>query len=243
MASCNVKGIFVTGTDTGVGKTVVAAALAILLRAKGVDVGVMKPVQSGATRENGVLISEDSRFLMKAAAVSDELALVNPYCLELPLSPNVAARLSGVAIEIDVILEAFEKLAQRHELVIVEGAGGLLVPIKDDFLIADLILALGLPIVVVARPSLGTINHSLLTLGYAQTLGIRPLSTIINGFRHNVKDIAAETSPAIIERLSGIPVAGIMPYMASVNVSEAELGELPEMAQRHIDLSKLRIEG
>lgn len=233
------KGIFVTGTDTGVGKTVVAGALAAVLKAKGTDVGVMKPVQSGGIRENGRLISEDARFLMAAANVDDDPALVNPYCVEPPLSPNVAARISGVEFDIDVIIRAFQKLTDRHELVIVEGAGGLLVPIRDDFLIADLILALDLPIIVVARPNLGTINHSLLTLRHARDLGIRPIGTIINAYREDTAGIAEETSPAIIQRLSGVPVLGILPFLLSVDVSTARLGDLAEVAGQRLDLNKL----
>lgn len=241
MSRHRVKGIFVTGTDTGVGKTVIAGALAALLRADGVNVGVMKPVQSGGIRENGRLISEDSRFLMKAARVDDDLSLVNPYCLEPALSPNVAADISDVRIDPSAIVRAFDELASRHDMVIVEGAGGLLVPIRDDFLIADLILALNLPIVVVARPNLGTINHSLLTLCYAQRLGIKAIGTVINGYREDAAGIAEKTSPAIIERLSGVPLIGIVPYLPSVDVSSAQLGDLIEVAGRRLDLKKLQL--
>ncbi len=236
------KSIFVTGTDTDVGKTVVAGALAGLFRAKGLDVGVMKPIQSGGLRENGRLVSEDSRFLLKAAHADDDLALVNPYCLEPPLSPNVAASISGIDIDPVVIIRAFQELARRHDLVIVEGAGGLLVPIKDDFLMADLILALNLPIVVVARPNLGTINHSLLTLACARHMGIRPLGTVVNGYRSETAGLAEKTSPAIIERLSGVPLLGILPYLPSVDVSTAQLGNLIEVAGQRLDLSRLQEE-
>ncbi len=233
------KGIFVTGTDTGVGKTVVAGVLAALFKAKGIDVGVMKPVQSGGIRENGQLVSEDCRFLMKAAQADDDIALANPYCLEPALSPNVAAQVSGVTIDPRVITSAFLKLARRHDLVIVEGAGGLLVPIEGDFLIADLILALDIPAVVVARPSLGTINHSLLTIRCAQHMGIKPIGVVINGFRDDTAGMAEKTSPEIIERLSGVRVIGILPYLPSVDVSEARLGNLIEVASQRLDLSRL----
>ncbi|MBI4320173.1 MAG: dethiobiotin synthase [Chloroflexi bacterium] len=235
-----VKGIFVTGTDTGVGKTVVAAALAALLKAEGIDVGVMKPVQSGGVCENGRLVSEDSRFLMEAAGVDDDPGLVNPYCLEPPLSPNVAARVTGTHIDIGVILSAFQELRRRHEMVVVEGAGGLLVPITDDFLVADLILALDLPAVVVARPGLGTINHTLLTLRCMLQMGIRALGVVINGYRAETAGLAEETSPAEIERLSGVPVLGVMPYVPSVNVERAEVGELVEVARGCLGVGRMR---
>ncbi len=242
MASFGAKGIFVTGTDTGVGKTVVAAALAGLLKAEGVDVGVMKPVQSGGVRENGRLISEDARFLSKAAGVVDEPGLVNPYCLEPPLSPNVAARVSGVEIDPTAITTAFRELAGRHDLIVVEGAGGLLVPISDDFLIADLIVALGLPILVVARPNLGTINHTLLTIRCARHMGIKPIGTVINGYRDDAAGLAERTSPDEIERLSGLPIIGILPYLPSVDVAGARLGNLFEVAGRCLDLGRLGLQ-
>ncbi len=233
--------MFVTGTDTGVGKTVVAGALAALLKAQGVDVGVMKPVQSGGIRENGHLISEDTRFLIEAAGVDDNLTLINPYCFEPPLSPDMAAKISGVEIDLAVVASAFQNLASRHDLVIVEGAGGLLVPVKDDFLIADLILALDLPMVVVARPNLGTINHSLLTLRYAKSVGIRPVGTVINGYRDDTADAGEKTNPAIIESLSGVPLLGILPYLPSVDVSTLRLGNLIEIAKQRLDLKRLEL--
>ncbi|MBI2954630.1 MAG: dethiobiotin synthase [Chloroflexi bacterium] len=239
MVSVQARGLFVTGTDTGVGKTVVAGALGALFRLRGVDVGVMKPVQSGGVREGGHLFSEDSRFLRKAAGVDDDPALVNPYCLEPPASPNVAASISGVQIDLNVITTAFQKLTSLHELLIVEGAGGLLVPITDDFLMADLVVALGLPLVVVARPNLGTINHALLTLRYAQHLGIKTIGTVINGYREEEAGIPEKTSPAIIERLSGVPIIGTLPYLSSVDVSSARLGDLIETAGRSLDIEKL----
>lgn len=240
MTEAKARGIFVTGTDTGVGKTVVAGALAALLKAEGVDVGVMKPVQSGGIRKNDRLVSADSHFLMKAAGVGDELALVNPYCLEPALSPNVAARISGIDIDPVVINRAFEELAHKHDLIIVEGAGGLLVPIRDDFLIVDLIRAMDLPIIVVARPNLGTINHSLLTLRYAQYVGIRTIGLVINGYREETAGVAEKTSPAVIESLSGVPILGILPYVPSVDVSAARVGDLIEVAGRCLDLGRLR---
>ena len=228
-----------TGTDTGVGKTVVAGALAALLKAEGVDVGVMKPIQSGGIRKKGRLVSEDSHFLLKAADVDDDLALVNPYCLEPALSPNVAARMSGIEIDPVVIHRAFEQLTREHDFVIVEGSGGLLVPIRDDYLMADLILAMDLPAIVVARSTLGTINHSLLTLRHAQHLGISTIGTVINGYREETAGAAETTSPEIIQTLSGVPILGILPYLPSVDVSAARLGDLIAVAGRCLNLTGL----
>jgi dethiobiotin synthetase len=236
------RGIFVTGTDTGVGKTVVAGAIAGLLRVQGIDTGVMKPVQSGCAREGDRLISEDARFLAKAAGVADEPVLINPYCLEAPVSPHVAARVAGIQIDPRTIKQAFEVLLQRHELVVVEGAGGLLVPLTDDFLVADLIVMLELPILVVARANLGTINHTLLTIRHAQHLKIRVAGTVINGYDSETAGLAEQTSPATIERLSGVPLWGILPRMPTVDVGSASLGNLLEIAGRCLDIAGIQKE-
>jgi dethiobiotin synthetase len=236
------RGLFVTGTDTDVGKTVVAAALAGVLKRRGYDVGVMKPVQSGAVARDGELISEDARFLMLASGVDDDSSLVNPYRLKAPVSPNVAASLEGVEIDPQTLLRAYEELAHKHEVMIVEGAGGLLVPICDDFTIADLALHIGLPLLVVARPNLGTINHSALTVLYARTLGLKVAGLVINGYRSESAGIPEETSPPIIERMANVPIVGIMPFLPSVDVSLANLNGLLDAAEQVLDLSKLKWE-
>ncbi|MDP2935542.1 MAG: dethiobiotin synthase, partial [Dehalococcoidia bacterium] len=159
------RGIFVTGTDTGVGKTVVAAGLAAALKARGVNVGVMKPVQTGD-------YPGDAAVLRLAAGVDDPLNLILPCYLQAPLAPAVAALLGDRPVSPALIMEAFQELCQRHEFMIVEGVGGLMVPLLDGYSVADLIVAMGLPALVVARPGLGTINHTLLTIKQAQSVGI-----------------------------------------------------------------------
>ena len=118
-------GIFITGTDTEIGKTVVAGGLAAALKAAGVNVGVMKPIASGGIERKGHLVSEDAIFLKGAAQVDDALDLINPICLRPPLAPSVAAAIEGVSIDLRQIDEAFAELCQRHEFIVVEGVGGL----------------------------------------------------------------------------------------------------------------------
>jgi len=219
--------VFVTGTDTGVGKTVVAAGLAALYRSMGIDVGVMKPIQSGGVWKDDRLVSEDSAFLMAAAQVDDSLSLVNPYCFEPAVSPHVAALLSGTKIEAEVILEAYRKLAARHEVVIVEGAGGFLVPLADDLLVADLVKLLDLPLLVVARLSLGTINHTLLTVRQAHAQGLEVAGVVFNQAEPGEMGIAERTSPPTIQRLTDVPILGILPYLQTVDVTACRLGNLP----------------
>jgi dethiobiotin synthetase len=170
------RGVFVTGTDTGVGKTLVACVLVRGLRARGLDVGVMKPVETGA----GAAGPLDARALREAAGVEDPLELVCPFALALPAAPTVAAEDEGRDIDLGAIASAFATLASRHQYVVVEGAGGLLVPVADGASMADLARALALPLLVVARASLGTINHTLLTLEAARARALRVAGVVIS---------------------------------------------------------------
>lgn len=199
------KSVFITGTDTGVGKTFIAASLAAVLKSKGFDVGVMKPVASGGR--------EDADLLMKGAGVSDDIALVNPYCLKTPAAPAVAAEIEGVKIDIERIKSAYIELSMRHEMVIVEGVGGLLVPLYHDYLVSDLVKELKLPVIIVARPDLGTINHTLLTIRQARTEGIEVLGVIINNYNESTAGTAEKTAPATIEKIGKVPVLGIVRHV------------------------------
>ncbi|MEK6777948.1 MAG: dethiobiotin synthase [bacterium] len=206
------KGVFIAGTDTGVGKTIVAAALARTLLNKGVDVGVMKPVETGCAMGPKGLISTDSEFLIKAAHTKDIKNLITPYALKAAVAPCEAAEMEGVEIIEEYILDSYLQLQNRHEFMVVEGAGGLLVPIYRRFMVSDLIQLLELPVILVARPDLGTINHSLLSIRYAQSIGLHVLGFIINRRNEDIK-IAEEKSPIIIENLSGVPFLGGKPYI------------------------------
>jgi dethiobiotin synthetase len=169
-------GLFVTGTDTGVGKTVVACALVRGLRRAGLDVGVMKAMETGVGPQGPL----DAAALRDAAESPDPLEELCPLRFALPAAPNVAARHEGTAVDLTPVRRAFRRLASRHQAVIVEGAGGLLVPTTDDASMADLAAELGLPLVVVARAALGTINHTLLTLSEAQRRGLTVAGVVIS---------------------------------------------------------------
>jgi len=218
-------GVMIIGTDTGVGKTVVAGALAAALRARGIDCGVMKPIQTGASHSADGRVSLDARFLSLAAGVSDPLDMVCPVLLDAPAAPAVAAADAGQEIHILPILDALDTLGAGHELMIVEGAGGLAVPLVGKYLLADLVLEMELPVIVVARATLGTINHTLLTIHFARQHGLNVLGVVINGCPAE-PDLAERTAPALIERLSGIPVLAVVPQIAGVDVDAGELGDL-----------------
>ncbi|MEI6825231.1 MAG: dethiobiotin synthase [Desulfuromonadales bacterium] len=209
------RGIFVTGTDTGVGKTIVAATLARLLRMNGVSVGVMKPVTSGCRQEEGQFVSDDAVLLCQAAGVElcDDVA---PYRLRDALAPAEAARIDGVRIDFSTIKSAFARLAAAYQYMIVEGAGGLMVPLCGGLLVADLARELELPLLVVARPGLGTINHTVLTCFAAQQLGLEVAGVIINGMPAS-PGLAEQGAPHQIGSLCGASVLGIWPQCDDVD--------------------------
>ena len=200
-------GLFVTGTDTEVGKTAVAAALAHAFRRRGLSVGVMKPVATGCARRGGRLVSEDAERLRRAAGASDPHDLICPYRFEDPVAPLAALRSGGPPISLDRIEKSFCALAARHDLMLVEGIGGLLVPLDGRHTVADLARRLGLPVLVVARAGLGTINHTLLTIEAARSGGLDLLGVVFNR-RGGKPSLAERTNPAIVRRLGEVPVLG-----------------------------------
>ena len=177
-------GVFVTGTDTGVGKTVIGCAIAEALRRRGIDVGVMKPIETGV----GVQGPLDAIALVEAAGSTDPLDLVCPQRFELPAAPDVAAAREGRRVDLAAIRTAFRTLRGRHAFLLVEGAGGLLVPIAPGYAMADLMGELGLPVLVVARASLGTVNHTLLTLEAIERRAL-PLAGVV--ISHGARRVSA----------------------------------------------------
>jgi dethiobiotin synthetase len=157
-------GLFITGTDTGVGKTYVAALVARWLAAAGYRVGVYKPAASGCRREAGELVSDDALFLWNAAGRPGKLDCVCPQRFEAPLAPHLAAAMEGRTLDAELLRTGLDYWSERSDIVLAEGAGGLMSPLGEDEYVADLAGDLGLPLVVVARNALGTINHTLQTL-------------------------------------------------------------------------------
>lgn len=219
------KGIFVTGTDTGVGKTVVSAALAWTLKGSGNRVAVIKPVQTG-TNSDGLM---DIEFIQRVIGTNHPLDNVCPYRFSLPLAPSVASRLAGEKIDLKKINSAFYNLSSNHDVVIVEGAGGLLVPITDDYLMSDLARDLGLHLIIVTRPDLGTLSHTLLTTESAKLRGLKILGIVINKFPLN-PGIAERTNPELILKMTGEPIVGVLPFDSEICVEEGRIGNIGEIA-------------
>jgi dethiobiotin synthetase len=206
------KGYFITGTDTGVGKTLVAGGIAALLKNKGINVGVMKPIATGCKWVDNNLVSEDAVFLKSITNVEDEYALINPVNFEQPLAPSIAARLSNTKIDIEKIHTSYDILCERHDYMIVEGIGGLLVPIDEYYFVVDMAEEMELPLIVVCRPTLGTINHTLLTVSYARQHGLDVKGIIINESAENCDIIAKDTNTDEIKRLTELPIIGTIPF-------------------------------
>lgn len=206
------KGIFITGTDTGVGKTFVASGLIKAMKENGLNVCPMKPVESGCKSVRGNLVPADTLALIKAAEVDEPIDLINPYRLKKPLAPAVAAQIEGITIKKSKILSAFKRLSNRYDMTIVEGAGGIMVPVYSKYLFLDLASDMKLPVVIVTRPGLGTINHTLLTISAIQNRGLKVLGVIINYAENIKKGLPERTNPIYIKKIGKVPVLGVVPY-------------------------------
>ncbi|MEK6622453.1 MAG: dethiobiotin synthase [Planctomycetota bacterium] len=216
------KGYFITGTDTGVGKTLVAGGLAALCGKRGLDVGVMKPVATGCNCIDGTLVSEDAVFLKNAAGTVDEYDIINPVRFEQPLAPTAAARLNNTTIDLSKIHVAYELLRKRHNFLIVEGVGGLLVPLDDRYFVADLIGDMGLPLIVVCRPALGTINHTLLTIASARVRKLKIAGIIINDSCGGCDETVKRTNREELARFTGIPILGDIPFLKGFDMQNVD---------------------
>jgi len=206
------KGIFITGTDTGVGKTFFACGLAALLKEFGYKVGVMKPAETGCEEGGGNLMPQDAVALKEASGCGLSLEKICPYPLREPLAPSVAAERDGVRIDIDGLMSVYSEISAVHDITIVEGAGGLMVPLLPSYTYADFAKVLKLPLIVVAANRLGMINHLLLTLEHASCQGLSVLGYVLNQIESQ-PSLAAETNRDALASLTGVPCIGELPYV------------------------------
>ncbi len=212
--------IFVTATDTNVGKTVVTAGLSAIMQSLGYKAGVLKPLQTGAVSQGSFLISPDLAFVKK---IDPYVSTHASYVLKTPSAPYIASEIEGVTIDLDVILRDYVKMNQKCDTVIVEGAGGLLVPVAPGVLMSNVIKKLNLSAVIVARPDLGTINHTLLTINSSKELGIDIAGVIINKYPEDTDDVAIKTAPRLIEEYSDAKILGIIKDFKSDQITPSML--------------------
>ena len=199
------RGLFVTGTDTGVGKSVVAAAICAALVARGERISAFKPAVTGLDEDPGEW-PPDHELLATAAGGAQAVEAVAPYRYRPPLSPHLAAELAGETIEPALLLEVARSNGERT--LVAEGVGGLMVPITPGYLVRDLAIDLGLPLVVVARTGLGTINHTLLTVEAARTAGLDVAGIVMTPWPLEPEPIELSNRETV-ERLSGVVVSGL----------------------------------
>lgn len=217
MRRCNVPGLFITGTDTGVGKTYVGALIARALRRSGHRVGVYKPVASGCRRKGKKLISDDAVALWEAAGRPGTLARVCPQCFEAPLAPHLAARVQGCELDVRLLRRGLEYWQHRAEIILVEGVGGLMSPLGDDEYVADLAYDFGFPLIVVARNALGTINQTLQTLIAAAAFrdGLPVAGIVLNHPRRPRSDASLATNRQELAARCGAPILGEVAWRAT----------------------------
>jgi dethiobiotin synthetase len=204
------KGFFVTATDTEVGKTFFCALLIRALNRKGIDAGYFKPAASGCSLEKGHLVSDDILYVEGFTGKKMDHDMHCPVRYEKPLAPLAAAQLENRPFNLDAVWKSFDLLKERYPVVIVEGIGGVMVPLKEDYLLLDLIAETFLPAIVVCRPVIGTINHSLLTLHALKRRGIALAGFLTNGHVEE-DDEVGRTSPLLIAKFSQVPYLGHIP--------------------------------
>ncbi|KEK26057.1 dethiobiotin synthase [Bacillus gaemokensis] len=224
-------GFFITATDTEVGKTVVTGALAGVLRNRGYNIGVYKPLQSGHIASNP---EGDAARLKVASGVETEVGRICPYSIEEPLAPRLAMKRAGRTVTLAQITSYYNELMEEFNELFVEGAGGLAVPYTKDALVVDFAKKLQLPVIIVARPLLGTVNHTVLTISYAKVHGLTVAGVILSGCKDCEKERVQENKE-MIEELSGVPVLGLLPSLRE-NFTRKEL---LRAAEEHIMISKL----
>lgn len=209
------KSLFIAGTDTDIGKTYITAGLAVVLRKMGVDVGVMKPFAAGSAQKRGYR-SEDVEILSRAAKVNDPENLVNPQFFPISASPYTAWKKLKTKPQISTVLSSFKKLSKLHDMMLVEGMGGIMTPILKDYYITNLIKEMKIPTIIVTRSKVGTINHTIMTVKMCEKFKIPIKGIIINNFDkgYAVKDLTRD-----LENLTGVPVVGAIPFVKDMSDS------------------------
>ena len=211
-------GLFITGTDTSVGKTYVTALIARALRAAGHRVGVYKPVATGCRREGQWLISDDALLLAEAAGRLDELERVCPQCFAAPLAPHLAAEAEGAEVNVELLRRGLHYWREESDIVLVEGAGGLMSPVTDELFVADLAAAFEYPLVVVSRNALGTLHQTLTTLIAAAAFddGLPVAGVVLNEpARPSPDDLSVESNRAELSRRAVPPVLAQLSHGAA----------------------------
>jgi dethiobiotin synthetase len=228
-----VKSYFITGTDTGVGKTLFTAALAASLRKLGVNVGVMKPVATGLLQKTDFK-SSDVSILHDAVKASDSQDEINPIFMPLPISPYDASKILDIPFDKKIIFEQFRKLKNKHDVMLVEGIGGIMTPLTKDYFVANMIKEMGLEAIIVTRSTLGTLNHTMMTVNTCHDYKIPLKGIIINNY--DEKGGPAETnSPITLYEITNVAILGVLPFVKGCQSYEMIIPHV----EKNIDLKSL----
>lgn len=237
-AGMSARGIFLTGTDTGAGKTLVSCAILAALGRRGLRVAACKPVETGCRIEGGERVGEDCEKLAKAAGGRQSPRDVAAYLLAEPAAPLVAAEAEGVALDRGYLLDHYARIAQNADFVLVESAGGLMVPVADGYTTRDFARGLGLPAVVVVASRLGCINHALLTVEVLRASSIPVAGFVVNEIETGGEyALALRTNRDMLRRFAAAPDLGAMPFVAPARRSD--LAALADLAEHHLDLDRI----
>ncbi|MCI0498362.1 MAG: dethiobiotin synthase [Planctomycetales bacterium] len=220
------SGLFITGTDTGVGKTLIAGGIAAVLRRQGHKVGVFKPIASGCRHDREGLVSADSEFLALCADADYPLSVITPVAYKTPAAPVTCAKREERPVDFEAIAAAYRYLCETCDVVLVEGIGGAMVPIDPQRTILDLAVEFDLPVVIVARPTLGTINHTLLTIQAVRNAGLPVAGVVISGYNAARADIAEETAPDVICEYGDTNLLAVVPFDEDSSVENGRLGPM-----------------
>ena len=225
------KSIFVTGTDTDIGKTCISAGIALALKKSGINVGVMKPFMCGISQKTG-FSHDDVTTLTNAANVNDPRELVNPFFFPISASPYTAAKNLGVKINIKQVLDSYEKLSEIHDVMLVEGIGGIMTPILRDFSVIDLIKNLHTNTLIITSSKIGTVNHTVMTCKLCKNLGIPVKGLIINNFQSEGYPIPQLERD--LNDLTDLPILCSLPHVNNFN-----LDDFSQMISDRIELLSL----
>ena len=218
-------GLFITATDTAAGKTVIAGAIARILADKGLKVGVFKPIATGCHRTWEGLVSYETEFLANCANSDLPLSTITPTGFLTPAAPVVSAAQEQNPIDFNKIAAAYKNICDNSDIVIVEGIGGVRVPLTLKFDLLDLAVEFDLPVVIVARSNPGTINHTLMTIDCIRAAELKIAGVVINGYDATEATIAENTAEQLISQCTGVNILSVVPLDESVNIQEQDLGE------------------
>jgi len=232
-------GLFITGTDTGVGKTLIAGAIARILTDKGLKVGVFKPIATGCHRSWDGLVSYDTEFLANCANSELSASTITPVGYLTHAAPIVSAAHQKRPIDFDRIAAAYKQICQNCDIVIVEGIGGVRVPLTIEFDLLDLAVEFDLPVVIVAHPNPGTINHTLMTIDCVRAAELKIAGVVINRYDATEATVAENTSPQVIAQFGGVTILSIVPFDETVDIEEAGLPEVVVGSLADCDWAKL----